>query len=51
MKILLDENVHRGLFSFLTESGNDVKLAPKGFKNSRLFRLSVEEERLLKKPE
>lgn len=47
MKILLDENVHRGLSSFLTASGHEVKLAPKGFKNGRLFRISVEEERLL----
>lgn len=47
MKVLLDENVHRGLSSFLTKSGHEVKLAPKGFKNSRLFRISVEEKRLL----
>ncbi len=47
MKILLDENVHRGLFSFLTESGHEVKLAPKGFKNSRLFQLAADEAMLL----
>ena len=47
MKILLDENVHRGLFSFLTELDHEVKLAPKGFKNSILFRLAADEERLL----
>ena len=47
MKFLLDENVHRGLFSFLTGSGHDVRLSPKSVRNSKLFELALEEKRIL----
>ena len=43
MKFLLDENVHRGLFSFLVESGHDVKLSPKGIKNGQVLEISIKE--------
>jgi len=41
MKFLLDENVHRGLFSFLIKLGYEVKLSPKAIKNGEVFRLIV----------
>ena len=47
MKFLLDENVHRGLFSFLIKLGHDVKLSPKGFANGQVFGLAIEEKRIL----
>lgn len=47
MKFLLDENVHRGLFSFLSKLGHDVKLSSKGMENSKIFDLAVKEKRLL----
>ena len=47
MEFLLDENVHWGLFSFLKESGHDVKSSPKGIRNSKLFELALEERRVL----
>jgi predicted nuclease of predicted toxin-antitoxin system len=47
MRFLLDENVHRGLFSFLRELGHDVKLPPKGSKNGEVFELAIREERIL----
>ena len=47
MKFLLDENVHKGLFSFLVKPGHDVRLSPKGIKNGKVFELSVREERIL----
>ncbi len=47
MKFLLDENVDRGLFSFLVESGHDVKLSPKGIKNGQVSEISIKEERIL----
>jgi len=47
MKFLLDENVHKGLFSFLLKLGHDVKLSPKSIKNGEVFALALKEERLL----
>lgn len=47
MQFLLDENVHRGLFSFLIKLGHDVKLSPKNVENSEVFKLAVKEERIL----
>ncbi len=47
MKFLLDENVHRGLFSFLIKLGYEVKLSPKAIKNGEVFRLAVNEKRTL----
>ena len=47
MKFLLDENVHRGLFSFLSKLGHDVKLSPKSIENGMVFELSLKEERIL----
>ena len=47
MKFLLDENVHRGLFSFLVDLGHDVKLSPKSIKNGKVFELALKEERVL----
>ena len=47
MKFLLDENVHKGLFSFLLKLGHDVKLSPKIIKNGEVFALALKEERLL----
>lgn len=47
MKFLLDENVHRGLLSFLTGIGHDVMLSPEGITNGRVFELASREERIL----
>lgn len=47
MKFLLDENVHRGLFSFLSKLEHDVKLSPKTIKNGEVFKLALSEQRLL----
>ena len=47
MRFLLDENVHRGLSSFLAELGHDVKLSPKSISNGEIFRLALSEQRLL----
>ena len=47
MKFLLDENVHRRLFTFLVKLGHDVKLSPKSIKNGEVFGLSSKEERIL----
>ena len=47
MKFLLDENVHKGLFSFLSTLKHDVKLCPKTISNGKVFELSLSEQRLL----
>ncbi|MDI6826514.1 MAG: DUF5615 family PIN-like protein [Candidatus Aenigmarchaeota archaeon] len=47
MKFLLDKNVHRGLSTFLSKLGHDVVLSSKGIGNSEVFKLAVEEERVL----
>ena len=47
MKLLLDENVHRGLFSFLAKLGHDAKLSPKGVVNGKVFELAIKEESIL----
>ncbi len=47
MKIILDENVHRGLLSFLISLKHDVKITPTGIRNGNLFALSQSEERIL----
>ena len=47
MKFLLDENVHRGLFSFLNKLGHDAKLSPKTIKNGEVLKLALSEKRLL----
>src|SRR3989338_1207201 len=47
MKFLFDENVHRGLFSFLSKLGHGVKLSPKGIENGEVFGLALSEQRLL----
>lgn len=47
MKFLLDENVHKGLYSFLYKLGYDVKLCPKSIENGEVFKLSLSEQRLL----
>jgi predicted nuclease of predicted toxin-antitoxin system len=47
MKFLLDENVHRGLYFFLSKLGHDAKLTPKTIENGEVFRLSISEQRLL----
>jgi|SRR3989344_8706012 len=47
MKFLLDENVHSGVFSFLSKIGYDVKWVPKSVRNGEIFLLAVKEERIL----
>jgi len=47
MKFLFDENVHRGLFSFLIKLGHNVRLSPRSVGNSQIFNLAIEEERIL----
>ena len=47
MRFLLDENVHKGLFKFLKEQGQDVKLSPRTISNGQVFRLAQNEERVL----
>ena len=47
MKFLLDENVHKGLSSFLSKLGHDVKTSPKTISNGKVFELSLSEQRLL----
>ncbi|PIZ35940.1 MAG: hypothetical protein COY38_01495 [Candidatus Aenigmarchaeota archaeon CG_4_10_14_0_8_um_filter_37_24] len=47
MKFLLDENVHRGLVPFLSKLGHDVKISPLGFRNGKVFELSLNEERII----
>lgn len=47
MKFLFDENVHRGLLSFLTELGHEVKLCPKSIENGEVFNLASSEQRVL----
>ncbi|MEA3255065.1 MAG: DUF5615 family PIN-like protein [Candidatus Altiarchaeota archaeon] len=43
----MDENVHRGLFTFLSELGHDIKLSPKTISNGEVFKLALSEQRLL----
>ena len=47
MKFLLDENVHRGLLSFIAKLGHDAKLSPKGIVNGKVFELALKEESIL----
>lgn len=47
MKLLLDENVHRGLYRFLSDLGHDVKLPPKSSSNSIVLNIAIKEERIL----
>lgn len=47
MRLLLDENVHGELPPFLSHLGHDVKLAPKGFGNGRLFEIALKDGRML----
>ena len=47
MRFLLDENIHHGLISVLTEWGHDVKVSPKGLANGEVFALAVSEGRAL----
>ena len=47
MKFLFDENVHKGLFSFLSKLRHDVKLSPNGIENGEVFELTLSEQRLL----
>ena len=45
MKVLLDENVHIGLLSFLIDLGYDTKTPPKGIKNGEISKLCLEEKK------
>lgn len=47
MRLLADENVKGRLIRWLRKRGHEVSVAPKGFKNSRLFSLARDEERVL----
>jgi predicted nuclease of predicted toxin-antitoxin system len=47
MRFLLDENVHHGLYPFLSNLGYDVKFSPKTIKNGEVFKLSTMENRIL----
>ena len=47
MRFLIDENVHRGLLSFLSGLGHDAKLSPKGLSNGKVLTLAVSEKRAL----
>jgi predicted nuclease of predicted toxin-antitoxin system len=47
MRFLLDENVHRGLLSFLTSLGHDVVLSPKGLSNGEVFNFAISEKGVL----
>jgi predicted nuclease of predicted toxin-antitoxin system len=47
MRVLLDENIHRGLLSFLTSLGHDAQLSPKGLSNGKVLALAVSENRIL----
>ena len=47
MRFLFDENVHRGLYPFLSKLGHEVKLSPKGIENGDVFELALSEQRLL----
>lgn len=46
-KFLLDENVRRDLYRFLTGEGNDVKQVPKSATDSEVAAISKREERVL----
>ena len=47
IKFLSDENVKLDLIKFLSREGVDVKNAPKGEKDLRLFSLACEDERAI----
>lgn len=47
MRFLLDENVHRGLLSFLTVLGHDVALSSKGLSNGEVFTFATSQKRVL----
>ena len=47
MKFLLDENVHAGLLPFLKGLGHDAIGCPKSIRNGEVFRLALNEERIL----
>lgn len=47
MKILLDENIHGELLSFLRNQEHDVKIGPKGSRDTLVFELAQQEHRIL----
>lgn len=47
MKLLLDENVHGDLFSFLLNQGNDVKVCLQGSRDALVFESAQQEHRVL----
>ena len=47
MRFLLDENVHKGLFLFLKNSGYDAIFSPKGIDDVEVFKIAVKEKRTL----
>ena len=47
MKFLIDENVHRRLFSFLVSLKQDAILSPQGWRNGQVFGLAFKEKRIL----
>ena len=47
MRFLLDENVHRGLLSFLISIGHDATLSAKGISNGKVFSVVSSENRIL----
>ena len=47
MRFLLDENVHHGLLRFLSASGHDGALSPKGLANGAVFTAALSANRAL----
>jgi len=47
MKLLLDENVHGELFSFLRKQGYDVRVYLKGSRDTAVFEMAQQEQRIL----
>ena len=47
MRFLLDENVHRGLVSFLNGLGHDAVASPKGLTNGAVVAAATAEQRVL----
>ena len=47
LRFLLDENVDKELFKFLKKQEYDITLAPKGFTNGELAKISKSEQRIL----
>ena len=47
LKFLADEDVDARLVKFLSNEDVDIKFAPKGIRNSKLYSLACEEQRVL----